>query len=216
MTGTMNSIIIGVAGGTGSGKTTVSESILDRVGRDRIAYLQQDSYYRDLSHLPYQERTQLNFDHPDALETDLLICHLMALRDGLAVDVPVYDFTRYARTGQIRRVEPRRVILVEGILIFAEKALRDLFDVRIFVDADADIRFIRRLQRDLEERGRSAESVIRQYMDTVRPMHLEFVEPSKRYADVIIPEGGFNTVALDMVVARVEAMLRDPGRLPAP
>ena len=212
MSGITASIAIGVAGGTGSGKTTVSESILDRVGRDRIAYLQQDSYYCDLSHLPLAERVQVNFDHPDSLETDLLIRHLTALRDGLAVDVPVYDYTLYTRTGQTRRVEPRRVILVEGILIFSEKALRELFDVRIFVDADADIRFIRRLQRDLEERGRSAESVVRQYLSTVRPMHLEFVEPTKRYADVIIPEGGFNTVALDMVVARVEAMLRDPGR----
>jgi uridine kinase len=212
MNATTASIAIGVAGGTGSGKTTVSESILDRVGRDRIAYLQQDSYYCDLSHLPHEERVKVNFDHPDSLETDLLIRHLTALRDGLAVDVPVYDYTRYTRTGEMRRVEPRRVILVEGILIFAEKALRDLFDVRIFVDADADIRFIRRLQRDLEERGRSAESVVRQYLGTVRPMHLEFVEPTKRYADVIIPGGGFNTVALDMVVARIEAMLRDPGR----
>jgi uridine kinase len=212
MSGITASIAIGVAGGTGSGKTTVSESILDRVGRDRIAYLQQDSYYCDLSHLPLAERVQVNFDHPDSLETDLLIRHLTALRDGLAVDVPVYDFTHYTRTGEMRRVEPRRVILVEGILIFAEKALRELFDVRIFVDADADIRFIRRLQRDLEERGRSAESVVRQYLSTVRPMHLEFVEPTKRYANVIIPGGGFNTVALDMVVARVEAMLRDPGR----
>jgi len=205
-----------VAGGTGSGKTTVSESILSRVSPDRIAYIQQDSYYRDLSHLPQEERARVNFDHPDALETDLLISHLKALRDGLAVDVPVYDFARYTRTGQTRRVEPRRVILVEGILIFAEKTLRDLFDIRIFVDADADIRFIRRLQRDIKERGRSTESVIRQYLDTVRPMHLEFVEPSKRYADVIIPEGGFNTVALDMVVARIEAMLGDPACLSVP
>jgi uridine kinase len=206
-------IIIGVAGGTGSGKTTVSESILDRVGQDRIAYIQQDSYYRDLSYLPHEERARINFDHPDALETDLLIRHLTALRSGQAVEVPTYDFTRYTRTDQTRKVEPRRVILVEGILIFTEKALRDLFDVRIFVDADADIRFIRRLQRDLNERGRSTESIVRQYLDTVRPMHLEFVEPSKRYADVIVPEGGFNTVALDMIVARIEAMLRDPNRL---
>ena len=211
MTEITHSIIIGVAGGSGSGKTTVSESILERVGLEQIAYIQQDSYYRDLSHLPNDERMQVNFDHPDALETDLLIRHLTALRDGLAVDVPVYDFTRYSRTGQTRRVEPRHVILVEGILIFAEKALRDLFDVRIFVDADADIRFIRRLQRDLGERGRSTESVVRQYLGTVRPMHLEFVEPSKRYADVIVPEGGFNTVALDMIVARVEALVREPG-----
>ena len=211
MTEITNSIIIGVAGGSGSGKTTVSEFILDRVGLEQIAYIQQDSYYRDLSHLPYEERIQVNFDHPDALETDLLIRHLTALRDGLAVEVPVYDYTCYTRTGQTRLIEPRRVILVEGILIFAEKALRDLFDVRIFVDADADIRFIRRLQRDLGERGRSTESVVRQYLGTVRPMHLEFVEPSKRYADVIVPEGGFNTVALDMIVARVEALVREPG-----
>ncbi len=204
-------IAIGVAGGTGSGKTTVSESILQRVGPDRIAYIQQDSYYRDLSHLPYAERVQFNFDHPDSLETDLLIQHLTGLRRGIAVDVPEYDFTTYTRTGQTRRVEPKRVILVEGILIFAEPALRRLFDVRIFVDADADIRFIRRLQRDLKERGRNTESVVRQYLDTVRPMHLEFVEPTKRYADVIFPEGGFNTVALDMVVARVEALLRGAG-----
>ena len=212
MTEITHSILIGVAGGSGSGKTTVSEFILDRVGMEQIAYIQQDSYYRDLSHLPYEERIQVNFDHPDALETDLLIHHLTALRDGLAVDVPLYDYTRYTRTGQTRLVEPRRVILVEGILIFAEKALRDLFDVRIFVDADADIRFIRRLQRDLGERGRTTESVVRQYLGTVRPMHLEFVEPSKRYADVIIPEGGFNTVALDMIVARVAALVREPRR----
>jgi len=204
-----NRIIIGVASGTGSGKTTVSETILRRVGHDRIAYLQQDSYYRDLSHLPHEQRTLVNFDHPDSLETDLLIQHLETLRAGQAVQVPVYDFACYTRTGETRLVGPRRVILVEGILLFAEKALRDLFDVRIFVDADADIRLIRRLQRDIQERGRTAESVIRQYLDTVRLMHLEFVEPSKRYADVIIPEGGFNTVALDMVVARVEKLLRD-------
>ncbi len=207
MTDVQTPILIGVAGGTGSGKTTVSESILDRVGRDRIAYLQQDSYYQDLSHLPYEKRILVNFDHPDALETDLLIRHLTALRQYEAVDVPIYDFTRYTRTDQTRRVEPRRVILVEGILIFAERALRELLDVRIFVDADADIRFIRRLKRDLQERGRSTESVIQQYLDTVRPMHLEFVEPTKRYADVIIPEGGFNAVALDMVVARIEALI---------
>ncbi len=209
-------ILIGVTGGTGSGKTTVSEAILDRVGRDRIAYIQQDSYYVDLSHLPREQRARVNFDHPDSLETDLLIRHLTLLRAGQAVDVPIYDFTQYTRSGQTRRVEPRRVILVEGILIFAEPALRSLFDVRIFVDADADIRFIRRLQRDLQERGRSTESVVRQYLETVRPMHLEFVEPTKRYADVIIPEGGFNTVALDMVVARVETLLCPPGESPCP
>ncbi len=200
-------IIIGVAGGTGSGKTTVANSILDRVGRHRIAHIQHDSYYRDLDCLPPEERARINFDHPDSLETDLLIEHLKQLRAWRAVDVPVYDFTRHCRSNHTAHVEPRRVIMIDGILIFVEKALRELCDIKIFVDTDADIRFIRRLQRDLAERGRTTVWVIEQYLTTVRPMHLEFVEPSKRYADVIIPEGGFNTVALDMVVARIEAML---------
>ncbi|MFB0546331.1 MAG: uridine kinase [Anaerolineae bacterium] len=208
----MKPIIIGVAGGTGSGKTTVSETILDRVGRDRIAYIQHDSYYKDRSHLPFEERAKLNFDHPDALESDLLVKHLKALRAGQAIEVPIYDFTTHGRMSQTRRVEPRRVILVEGILIFADKALREMMDIKIYVDTDADIRFIRRLERDITERGRSMRSVIDQYLSTVRPMHLEFVEPSKRYADVIIPEGGFNPVALDMVVARIEAMTEEAPR----
>jgi len=188
-------IIIGVAGGTGSGKTTVAQVILERVGRDRIAYIQHDSYYRDQSHLPPEERAKVNYDHPNSLESDLLVRHLQMLQAGQPVEVPVYDFTTHTRTNRTYRVEPRRVILVEGILIFAEKALRDMFDIKIYVDTDADIRFIRRLQRDIAERGRTMESVIEQYLSTVRPMHLEFVEPSKRYADVIIPEGGFNEVA---------------------
>jgi uridine kinase len=200
-------IIIGVAGGTGSGKTTVANTILDRVGPHRIAHIQHDSYYRDLSHLPPHERGRINFDHPDSLETDLLIKHLEDLRTWHPVEIPVYDFTTHSRTGCSVRVEPRHVILVDGILIFVEKALRRMFDIKIFVDTDADLRFIRRLQRDLAERGRTTRSVVDQYLNTVRPMHLEFVEPSKRYADLIIPEGGFNTVALDMVVARIEAML---------
>ncbi len=200
-------IIIGVAGGTGSGKTTVSQAILDRVGRDRIAYIQHDSYYKDRSYLPPEERAKINFDHPDALETELLVQHLKELRAGHPVEVPVYDFTTHTRTSQTQRVEPRWVILVEGILIFADDALRDMMDVKIYVDTDADIRFIRRLERDITERGRTMRSVIDQYLATVRPMHLEFVEPSKRYADVIIPEGGYNPVALDMVVARIEAMI---------
>ncbi|MFQ6000053.1 MAG: uridine kinase [Anaerolineae bacterium] len=203
----MKPIIIGVAGGTGSGKTTVSEAILERVGRERITYIQHDSYYKDLSHLPLEERHKINFDHPDALDTNLLVEHLKRLQAGFPVEVPIYDFTTHTRRKETRRVEPRRVTLVEGILIFADKALRDLMDVKIFVDTDADIRFIRRLQRDITERGRTMESVIRQYLETVRPMHLEFVEPSKRYADIIIPEGGFNVTAIDMVVARVEAMV---------
>ena len=206
-------IIIGVAGGTGSGKTTVSQAILDRVGRDRIAYIQHDSYYKDRSHLPPEARVKINFDHPDALETEFLVQHLKELKDGHPVEVPVYDFTTHTRASQTQRVEPCRVILVEGILIFADDALRDMMDVKIYVDTDADIRFIRRLERDIAERGRTMNSVIDQYLTTVRPMHLEFAEPSKRYADVIIPEGGFNPVALDMVVARIEAMIEEtPNR----
>ncbi|MGC8838638.1 MAG: uridine kinase [Anaerolineae bacterium] len=200
-------IIIGVAGGTGSGKTTVAQEILQRVGPDRIAYIQHDSYYRDQSHLPFHERARVNYDHPDALESELLVEHLKQLRAGHAVEVPIYDFTTHTRRPETRRVEPRRVILVEGILIFADRALREMMDVKIFVDTDPDIRFIRRLQRDIRERGRSMESVIEQYLSTVRPMHMEFVEPSKRYADVIIPEGGFNVVALDMVVARILSLI---------
>jgi len=203
----MNPIVIGVCGGTGSGKTTVVQVILERVGAERIAYIQHDSYYRDQSHLPLEERARVNYDHPDSLETELLVKHVRQLLDGQMVEVPIYDFTTHTRTKRTHRVEPRRVILVEGILIFAEPALRDLMDVKIYVDTDADIRFIRRLQRDIAERGRTMESVIEQYLTTVRPMHLEFVEPSKRYADVIIPEGGFNVVALDMVVARVQGLL---------
>ncbi|NIN63973.1 MAG: uridine kinase [Anaerolineae bacterium] len=200
-------IIIGVAGGTGSGKTTVAETILDRVGRDRIAYIQHDSYYKDRSHLPVEERANVNFDHPDALESTLLAQHLTFLKRGQAVDVPVYDFTTHARRAETVRVEPRSVILLEGILILAEKALRDLMDIKVFVDTDADVRFIRRLERDITERGRTMDSVIHQYTETVRPMHLEFVEPSKRYADIIIPEGGFNVAAIDMIVAKIEAMI---------
>ncbi len=203
----MKPIIIGVAGGTGSGKTTVSEAILERVGRERITYIQHDSYYKDLSHLPLEERHKINFDHPDALDTNLLVEHLERLQTGSPIEVPIYDFTTHTRRRETRRVEPRGVTLVEGILIFVDKALRELMDVKIFVDTDADIRFIRRLQRDIAERRRTMESVILQYLETVRPMHLEFVEPSKRYADIIIPEGGFNVTAIDMVVARVEAMI---------
>lgn len=201
-------LVIAIAGGSGSGKTTVAQEILQRVGPDRIAFLQHDSYYKDLSGLPPTQRAEVNFDHPNSLETDLLIEHIACLREGKAVEVPVYDFSTHSRTGRTFTVQPRRVILVEGILIFTEPALREMFDVKIFVDTDSDIRFIRRLERDIKERGRNTESVIKQYQSTVRPMHLEFVEPSKRYADIIIPEGGHNTAALDMVVARVDALLK--------
>ncbi|HEX2698513.1 MAG TPA: uridine kinase [Anaerolineales bacterium] len=201
-------LVIGIAGGSGSGKTTVAQEILNRVGPDQIAFLQHDSYYKDLSGLPPVQRAEVNFDHPNSLETELLIEHITSLRDGKPVDVPTYDFSTHSRTTQTFKVAPHRVILVEGILIFVDERLRDLFDIKLFVDTDSDIRFIRRLQRDLTERGRTTETVIKQYQATVRPMHLEFVEPSKRYADVIIPEGGFNTAALDMVAARIEALLK--------
>jgi uridine kinase len=200
-------LVIGIAGGSGSGKTTVAQEILQRVGPERIAFLQHDSYYKDLSGLPPTQRIEVNFDHPHSLETDLLIQHIASLRDGESVEVPIYDFSTHSRTDKTFNVQPRRVILVEGILIFTEATLRDMFDVKIFVDTDSDIRFIRRLERDITERDRTTESVIKQYQSTVRPMHMEFVEPSKRYADVIIPEGGHNTAALDMVTARVEALL---------
>ena len=201
-------LVIGIAGGSGSGKTTVAQEILRRVGTDRIAFLQHDSYYKDLSGLPPAQHADINFDHPNSLESELLIQHIAALRAGKPVEVPIYDFSSDSRTAQTFTVLPHRVIIVEGILIFTEAALRDMFDVKIFVDTDADLRFIRRLERDIHERGRTTDSVIKQYQLTVRPMHLEFVEPSKRYADVIIPDGGFNTAALDMVVARIEALLK--------
>jgi len=207
----MRPITIGVAGGTGSGKTTVALKILERVGFDQVAYVPHDAYYRDASDLPPAERAQLNFDHPDSLDNDLMIEHLNLLKAGQAVEIPVYDFKTHSRLSETRRIEPQPVILVEGILIFADKRLRDLMDMKIYVDTDADLRFIRRLERDIEERGRSAQSVINQYLRTVRPMHLEFVEPSKRYADVIIPEGGFNEVAIDMVATRLRALV-DIGR----
>ncbi len=201
-------VVVGVAGGTGSGKTTVADAIVARIGADRIALVQQDSYYRDLRAAEAGSLLHHNFDHPDALENELLVAHITRLKAGRGVRVPIYDFTHHVRTGRTRYVEPKRVVLVEGILIFAERTLRDVFDIKIFVDTDADLRFIRRLGRDITERGRSVESVVNQYLETVRPMHLEFVEPSKRWADLIIPEGGFNPVALDLVCARVEALLQ--------
>lgn len=200
-------LVIGIAGGTGSGKTTVANEILQRVGAEHIALLQHDAYYRNLNDLPPMQRAQVNFDHPDSLETNLLIEHIQQLKAGGAIELPIYDFKTHTRTSQTVHVESQPIILVEGILIFVEPVLRALFDVKIFVDTDADIRFIRRLQRDITERRRSHESVIQQYLSTVRPMHMEFVEPSKRYADVIIPEGGFNAVALDLIAARIRALL---------
>jgi uridine kinase len=199
--------VIGLAGGTGSGKTTVANVILQRVGADRIAYVPHDAYYRSFSDLPAAQRDLINWDHPASFETELMIAHVKTLKSRRPIELPVYDFTTDSRTERTVHVEPQPIILVEGILIFAEPLLRPLFDVKIFVDTDADLRFIRRLQRDIAERGRTAQSVIKQYLATVRPMHLEFVEPSKRYADVIIPEGGYNEVAMGMVVARIETLL---------
>ncbi len=201
------SIILGVAGGSGSGKTTVVQEICARLGADQVTVIHHDSYYADNRDLSAAERAVVNYDHPDALETSLLIEHLRALRQGRAVEVPVYDFASHVRTDRTERAEPRPVVIVDGILILWDRALRELMDMKVFVDTDPDIRFIRRLQRDLNERGRSLDSVIEQYAGTVRPMHLEFVEPSKRYADVIIPRGGRNRVAVDMLATKISAVL---------
>jgi uridine kinase len=199
--------VIGIAGGTGSGKTTVAHAIVKRVGEERIAFLSHDAYYRDFTDLPKGVLDGKNFDHPDSLETELLVRHLRALRQGMVVEMPVYDFRVHRRAPETRRVEPRKVILVDGILIYVEPELRKLFDVKIFVDTDSDVRLIRRIKRDIAERGRTFESVVAQYESTVRPMHLEFVEPSKRWADLIIPEGGENAVALEFLFARLNALL---------
>ena len=203
----MKTIVIGVAGGTGSGKTTVSHRILEQVGAENVAYVQHDSYYRDRSHLSPEERALVNFDHPDALETALFAEHVRSLIAGAIVQIPMYDFRTHTRRSRTMQLVPRPVVLLEGILILADKDLRDLMDIRVFVDTDADTRFIRRLRRDIEERGRTMDSVIRQYEATVKPMHLEFVEPSKRYADVIIPEGGFNEVGVDMLVTKIRSLI---------
>ncbi len=200
-------VIIGIAGGTGSGKTTVARSIYDRVGRDRIEWISHDSYYRSFDALDPEERKTINWDHPDSLETELLIRHVDALRKGSSVDIPLYDFATYARKIETLRVEPRRVIIVEGILILAEPELRKRIDIKLYVDTPADIRFVRRLVRDIESRGRSLRSVVDQYLNTVRPMHEEFVETSKRFADLIIPEGGENQVALEAIISRVEHLV---------
>ncbi len=204
----MKPLIIGVAGGSGSGKTTVVHHIIESLGEENILLLQHDSYYRDLAHLTFEERTKQNFDHPSALETDLMIRHLKALKNGNQVEIPVYDFTKHLRKDETRTVKPRKIILIDGILIFTEKELRELMDIKLYVDTDDDIRLIRRIQRDIVERDRSLEKVLTQYQKFVRPMHLEFVEPTKRYADIIIPRGGENQVALDMVNALIQDHLK--------
>lgn len=202
-------LVVGIAGPSGSGKTTLAQTVLNEIGVDRIAFLPHDAYYRNQDEMSFEDRLKTNYDHPDSLETELLIDHIRALKTHKTVEVPVYDFKSYTRSGNTTKVVPRSIVLVEGILIFTEPKLRRLFDVKIFIDADPDICFIRRLQRDITERGRSVESVISQYLSTVRPSNIDFVEPSKRYADVIIPQGGMNSVALDMVIARFRSLLHD-------
>ena len=200
------SVVIGVAGGSGSGKTTVVRRIVESLGSDQVTVLEHDRYYRYRSDLRLEERAALNYDHPDSLETDLLVAHLEQLRAGGAVEAPLYDFARYARLASTEPLQPRRAIIVEGILIFTDAALRGLLDIKVFVDADDDVRFIRRLRRDVAERGRTMDSVIEQYLGTVKPMHLEFVEPSKRYADIIVPQGGHNMVAIDMLLTLIRSV----------
>lgn len=195
----MKPFVIGVAGGSGSGKTTVINHIRRGVSDERIVFLEHDAYYRDLVHLPFEERATNNFDHPSSLETELLIRHIEALLEGYSVEAPIYDFANHIRKKETRKITPHEVILIDGILIFSEKELRDLMDLKLFVDTDDDMRLLRRLKRDIGERQRTIDSVLSQYEKFVRPMHLEFVEPSKRYADIIIPHGGENHVAIDMV-----------------
>ncbi|HKP13306.1 MAG TPA: uridine kinase [Blastocatellia bacterium] len=200
-------MIIGICGGTGSGKTTVAQKIIASVGADSVVYLQQDSYYRNLGDMPLELRHKVNFDHPDSIDIGLMTNHLEALRAGESIEQPTYDYATHSRKAETVHVEPRPVIIVEGILVFFDPQMRRLMDMKIFVDCDADIRFIRRLDRDVHERGRSVESIISQYQTTVRPMHLQFVEPSKRYADVIIPEGGFNEVGVDLITRNIQSIL---------
>ncbi len=201
-----NILVIGIAGGTGSGKTTLMNKIVERFGQD-VTVLSHDNYYRRRDELTYEERTHINYDEPAALETDLMARHLDQLRQGFEIDCPVYDFTQHNRSGETIRITPRKVIIVEGILIFADEELRQLMDIKIFVDTDADIRICRRIKRDVNKRGRSLESVIEQYRDTVKPMHEKYVEPSKKYADIVVPEGGKNYVALDLILGRIQRHL---------
>jgi uridine kinase len=205
------SMIIGIGGGTGSGKTTVAQKIIASIGESNAVYLQQDSYYRNLEHMPLDQRQQVNFDHPDAFDSALMLRHLEALRSGESIDRPVYDFVTHSRKKDSIRVDPLPVIIVEGILVFFDAGMRSLMDLRIFVDTDADIRFIRRLERDIHARGRSVESVVEQYLTTVRPMHLQFVAPTMRDADIIIPEGGYNEVAIDLITGKIRSVISSAG-----
>ena len=203
----MKPLLIGIAGGTGSGKSTVAHKIAEGLPKESVSTLDHDSYYRSHADLTLEERAHLNYDHPDSLDNDLLVSHLEALREGRGVDVPIYDFKTHARSPETRRVEPTRIVIVEGILVFVDERIRRLLDVKLFVDTDADIRVFRRIRRDLEQRGRTFQSIREQYYSSVRPMHLQFVEPSKRWADVIIPEGGNNAIAIDLVLGKLRHVL---------
>lgn len=199
-------LLMGICGGTGSGKSTVAHEILKCLPEESIAIIEQDAYYKDQSNLTFEDRVKTNYDHPDAFDTALLVEHLTMLQNGQAIDKPKYDFSIHNRVKEVTKVEPKDLIILEGILILQEPEIRDLLDIKIYVDTDPDVRIIRRITRDIKERGRTFESVINQYLNVVRPMHLQFVEPSKRYADIIIPEGGFNRVAVDIIVAKVRSI----------
>ncbi len=201
-------ILIGIAGASGSGKTLVAKTIYEALGSDKVVIMQEDSYYHDLSHLPPEERTKINFDHPDAFDHDLLVTHLKKLLGGEVIDHPIYDYTTHSRKPETRRVGPHQIVILEGILVLAIPELRELMDIKIYIDTPPDICLIRRLRRDIQERGRSVESVLRQYQETVRPMYLQFVEPSKRYADIIVPHGGKNIIAIDIIKSKIEQLLK--------
>ena len=201
-------VIIGVTGGSGSGKTTVSRAIFEQLHGHSLLMLQEDSYYNDQSDMPFEERIKTNYDHPNAFDTELLVKQLKDLLDWKTIEKPIYDYTEHTRSSEVEKVEPKEVIILEGILVLNDPALIDLMDIKIFVDTDDDIRIIRRIQRDIEERGRSLQSVIDQYKSTVKPMYHQFIEPTKRYADIIVPEGGENQVAIDLLVTKVRDILR--------
>lgn len=203
----MKGIVLGITGGTGSGKSTISNAIIGALPQDKIAIIPQDAYYKAQNELSYEERIKLNYDHPFAFDLDLLCAHISALKKGRAVEMPIYDFKNYNRTSQTTLVSPKDIIILEGLMLFDDVRLRDLIDIKIYVDTDADLRILRRIKRDMLARGRSLDSVINQYLETVRPAHEQFIEPYKKYADIIIPEGGYNRVAIDMVVTKINAIL---------
>ncbi len=205
----MEPIIIGIAGGTGSGKSTLANRLVDNFGEDEISIIRHDNYYKSQDHISYEERVGVNYDHPDAFESDLLCKHLYELKKGRSVQIPIYDFTKHTRSNETITINPAPVIIIEGILIFSERKLCNMMNIKVFVDTDADVRVLRRINRDVRKRGRTLESVISQYLTTVKPMHEQFVEPSKRKADIIIPEGGKNPVALEMLVQRIKSVLKE-------